>query len=323
MNRLLTTAVLALIVAAACTKTVETDPYAPGVCVAECIVGAEEGSVSILVETEGTWHIASCAPWIQSDVDGGSGRGAFTLHYESNESDILHIRSGREGTIAILLDGSDKADSLRLVQQGFLSRISPRETGSDPAMKLEFETPTLSTKTLLVINTEGIAEASEWADGKADVVVKDGSITGDCGVILVVGCDLSALDAKTAYEAFRIAVDGGVFAAGQAGWILCGTMNHYSMMQTGYPDTPSWYPKDAKGEEFRSDRYAWQNNLYDLLWMKQRGFVTTFTDGDGHKWEADYLYVSTRVLSKVTEVEIMNIPVGGMSHHPLRLTLNY
>lgn len=322
MNRLLITAALTLAVAAACTKTVETCPYSPGPCIAECVVGAEEGSVSILVETEGTWHIESCSSWIHSDVDGGSGRGAFTLHYDSNESDILHIRTSRQGSIAILLDGSDRADSLRVVQQGFLSVITPGETASDPSLKIEFETPVLSVKTLLVINTEGLAEASDWAEGKADIIVKDGVVTGDCGEILVRGCDLSALDDQAGYAAFRAAVDAGVFAAGPSGWILCGTMNHYSMMQTGYPDTPSWYPKDAKGEEFRSDRYAWQNNLYDLLWMKQMGFVTTFTDADGNKWEADYLYVSAPVLSKVTEVEIMNIPVSGMSHHPLRLTLN-
>ena len=323
MNRLLITALLVLSVAAACTKTIVTDPYAPGVCLAECIVGADEGSVSFLVETEGTWHIASCTSWIRSDVDGGSGRGAFTLYYDSNASDIIDIHTVRQGTVAILLDGSDTADSLRVVQQGFMSSVTPGATGSDPAIKLEFRTPVLSEKTLLVINTEGIEEASAWAEGKADVIVMDGVVSGDCGDILVKGCDLTGLDGEAGYEAFRAVVDEGVYAAGEAGWILCGSMNHYSMMQTGYPDTPSWYPQDAKGEDFRGDRYAWQNNLYDLLWMKQRSFVTTYTDELGHKWAADYLYVSAPVLSKVADVEIMDIPVSGMSHQPLRLTLKY
>ena len=106
-------------------------------------------------------------------------------------------------------------------------------------------------------------------------------------------------------------------------WIVCGQMYHYSAMQVGYQNTPSWYPSNASGDEFRADRYAWQNNLYDLLWMKTQGWVETYTDADGHSWQADYVYVGASVLDKVSSVEVLSAPVQGMLHKPIEVLLKY
>ena len=79
---------------------------------------------------------------------------------------------------------------------------------------------------------------------------------------------------------------------------------------------------DASGEEFREDRYAWQNNMYDLLWMKTQGWVETYKDEDGRSWQADYVYVSASVLDKASSVEIVPVPVSGMMHNPVMVVLN-
>ena len=202
----------------------------------------------------------------------------------------------------------------------FLSEESAGQTGNDPALKLEFETTPLTRVSLLVVNSESLPEAVEWAQGKADILVIDGVVYGSRGGLSVKGCDLSALAPDDEYAAFRTLVDEGFAESGGKGWILCGTMNHYSMMQGGYPDTPQWYPTDATSEVFRSDRYAWQNNLYDLLWMQKRGFVTTWTDTQNHAWQADYVYASPVLLRQVAEIERMERPLADMKHNPIRVT---
>ncbi len=321
MNKhLLIAALVAVLFGTACTKTVEVDPFSPGVCVAECQVGSGAGSLSVLVETAGVWRVRSEAPWLETDVNGGEGRGAFTLRWKSNEADILHQTGLRTGRIAICLDEGDRADSLRIVQHGFLSKDSAGNTEKDPVLHLEFETLPITRVSVLVVNTNGLPEAAEWARGKADILVIDGVVNGARDGLFIKGCDLSALDPDAEYAAFRSLVDKGFAEDEGNGWMLCGTMNHYSMMQAGYPDTPAWYPQDARAAVFRSDHYAWQNNLYDLLWMKKRGYVTTWTDEQGHGWATDYLYASAALLRQVADIEILERPLPGMKHHPLRVT---
>ena len=303
-----------------CTKTVETDPFSPGICVAECQVGSAAGSLSVLVETAGTWRIRCDVPWLETDVKGGVGRGAFTFRYTSNEADILHQTGSRIGRIAICLDEGNRADSLRIVQHGFISRESKGSVGQDPALQLEFDNPPLKRVSVLVVNTDGQASAAAWAQGKADILVVDGVVSGDLDGLCIKGCDLSALGADAEYVAFRQLIEEGFSESPADGWMLCGTMNHYSMMQIGYPETPQWYPSDARSDEFRSDRYAWQNNLYDLLWMKERCWFSTWTDGLGRSWAADYIYVSSALLRQVAEVDILDIPLPEMTHNPLKVT---
>jgi hypothetical protein len=106
-------------------------------------------------------------------------------------------------------------------------------------------------------------------------------------------------------------------------WIIGGQMYHYSMMQSSYPATPSWYPTDVEDPDFDADRYAWNNNLYDCLWMSERNFVQTWTDqADGKSYMADYVYVSRDVLASIYSVERLD-KVLGMEHNPIKITLKY
>lgn len=79
-----------------CEKTVLiNDPYAAGVCVGEIGLGSVAGSLSILVETKGEWRLESDQPWLVLDTKGRSGNGAFTVRYDSNESNASDMRSER------------------------------------------------------------------------------------------------------------------------------------------------------------------------------------------------------------------------------------
>ena len=93
------------------------------------------------------------------------------------------------------------------------------------------------------------------------------------------------------------------------------------MMQPAYPSTPSWYPADVEDPAFDSYRYAWNNNLYDCLWMSGRDFITTWSSAD-RSYMADYVYVSRDVLASVKEVKKLD-KVHGMTHNPILITIKY
>ena len=318
---------LAAVLAAACTRTETVDPFSAGTAVAQCHVGAAEGTLSVLVETDGVWRLRCDAPWLETDVAAGKGRGAFTLHYASNESDVLDLRPARTGRIAVCLDDTARADTLIVVQQGFLSDgpdYGPLAT--DPALSLEFVTGTLSEASLLVLCSDGAdpEAVADWAGSQgADVTVLDGVAAGGTDAFAVIPCNFAGLDADAETAAFRTAVESAYASPGRGGRVVCGQMYHYSVMQTGYAATPSWYPGDPAGAAFRSDRYAWQNGLVDVVWMKERDWFPTWTDPEGRRWAADYIYVTTPVLARVSDVRRLDIPVAGMTHHPLLLTLKY
>ncbi len=320
---------VAVAIAVSCAQKTEVIPaFQPGTAVAVCQVNAAEGEVSVLVETKGQWRLRSADSWVSTDVPGGNGRGAFTLRYASNASDILNLRPGRVGRIAICLEESGKADTLLVAQRGFLSPEASIQVTPDPALKLEFENPSGTTVRLLVVASEGASgEAVEnWALGYgSDVLVFDGKVSGEVEGLNVLGCNFEGQTQEDRQEAFREAVQASVGSALVYGndWVVCGQLYHYSAMQVGYPQTPSWYPTDASGDAFAGDRYAWQNNLYDLLWMKTKGWVETYTDTDGRSWQADYVYVSAPVLDKVVSVELLPVPVSGMSHKPVSVVLKY
>ena len=92
-------------------------------------------------------------------------------------------------------------------------------------------------------------------------------------------------------------------------------------MQTDYPSTPDWYPQTTEDPRFRSDIYAWQNNLYDSVWMYNQDFVSTYTDAEGQSYSADYIYVTGSVFAMLTSVQLLD--VEGLSHKPVKLTLKY
>ena len=315
--------------ALSCSGKTEVIPaFKPGSAVAVCQVGASGGVVSVLVETKGQWRLRSTDSWISTDVPGGNGRGAFTFRYASNQSDILNLKPGRVGRIAICLEESGVADTLLVAQRGFLSPEADMPVTVDPALKLEFETPSSTSVRMLVAASEGAsADAVEtWAHSYgADILVLDGTVFGEVGGLNVLGCNFEGQSLEEKADSFREAVRASVGSALLYGndWVVCGPLYHYSAMQVGYPQTPSWYPADASGEAFAGDRYAWQNNLYDLLWMKTQGWVETYTDAEGHSWQADYVYVSAPVLDKVVSVDLLAVPVAGMSHKPVSVVLKY
>lgn len=320
----------AAVVALSCSEKTEVIPaFQPGSAVAVCSVDAQGGGVSVLVETEGNWRLRCADSWISTDVPGGSGKGAFTFSCLSNQSDILNLRPCRTGRIAICMENTARADTLIVVQQGFLSSETNYPVTADPALKLEFETPAAVEVKLLVASSEGASfdAVSTWVQGYgATVSVLDGVVSGAAGGLNVLGCNFEGQDPEQELDSFRDAVASSVGMALEKGndWIVCGQMYHYSAMQVGYPDTPSWYPANASGDEFRADRYAWQNNLYDLLWMKTRGWVSTYSDAEGHNWQADYVYASASILDKVSSVELIpSSPVPGMKHKPVEVVLKY
>ena len=95
------------------------------------------------------------------------------------------------------------------------------------------------------------------------------------------------------------------------------------MMEARYDPTPAGYPADASGPEFDADRYAWRNNLYDCVWMLRRSWTSTYADVAGHSWRADYLYASKQAWNTVSGVEVLEIPLEGMTHNPIKLTIKY
>lgn len=105
--------------AAGCTKekiVVETR----GAQVAELQVTAEAGSCSVAVETDGGWSVgeAGGAGWVRFDVAGGSGNGAFTLYWDSNESDAVELKMNRMARIVVRSTDRFRADTICLKQAG-------------------------------------------------------------------------------------------------------------------------------------------------------------------------------------------------------------
>lgn len=324
MKNLIYMALLAVLLGA-CTETIETvDPYSAGDCIGKIELEALAGSLSISVETEGDWRLETEQDWLKTDIKGRNGNGAFTVYYESNESDVMTLRSGRVGKIAIRLAGSMKTDTLVFVQRGFYPVEADFNVVADDDITLEYNMNQPSDVILLCCSSEGTGDVQSWIESQnADIVVLDGQVTGAVEGLNVMGCNYSGLTQEEEYDAFRNMIQQTYNSDPFAGddWIYAGQMYHLSAMQFGYDETPDWYPTTKEAEEFRSDRYAWQNNLYDCVWMYQRNYVTTYTDADGRSYNADYVYASSSAFSKVTSVQLLD--VNGLSHKAIKLTLKY
>lgn len=324
MKKLLYIILIGLL-AASCSKTVViNDPYSPGVCVGEIILGSTEGSMSVSVEADGPWRLECDQDWLRTDVTSRNGDAAFTVYYNSNVSDISDLREARTAKIAILLENSLKADTLVLVQRG-LYRVEPaHKVVADPDLVLEYILPQEQLVTLLCCSSEGTADVDAFiAQQNADITIKDGEVTGEVEGLNVVGCNFAGMSEDEEFEAFRAMVNSTFNAGPDAGdnWIFAGQMYHLSSMMIGYADTPMWYPQSTTDTRFRSDIFAWQNNLYDCVWMYNQNYVYTYTDEPQRSYTADYVYVSPAVFSKVEAVELLD--VEGMSHKPIKVTLKY
>lgn len=329
MKKLLYIILIGLL-AASCSKTVViNDPYSPGVCVGEIILGSTEGSISVSVEADGPWRLECDQDWLRTDVTSRNGDAAFTVYYKSNVSDISDLREARTAKIAILLENSLKADTLVLVQRG-LYRVEPaHKVVADPDLVLEYVLPQEQLVTLLCCSSEGTADVDAFiAQQNADITIKDGEeplygANGKIKGLNVVGCNFAGMSEDEEFEAFRTKINNTFNAGPDAGdnWIFAGQMYHLSSMMIGYADTPKWYPQSTTDTRFRSDIFAWQNNLYDCVWMYNQNYVYTYTDEQQRSYTADYVYVSPAVFSKVEAVELLE--VEGMSHKPIKVTLKY
>ena len=324
MKKLLYIILIGLL-AASCSKTVViNDPYSPGVCVGEIILGSTEGSMSVSVEADGPWRLECDQDWLRTDVTSRNGDAAFTVYYNSNVSDISDLREARTAKIAILLENSLKADTLVLVQRG-LYRVEPaHKVVADPDLVLEYILPQEQLVTLLCCSSEGTADVDAFiAQQNADITIKDGEVTGEVEGLNIRGCNFAGMSEDEEFEAFRAMVNSTFNAGPDAGdnWIFAGQMYHLSSMMIGYADTPKWYPQSTTDTRFRSDIFAWQNNLYDCVWMYNQKYVKTYTNSNEESYTADYVYVSPAVFSKVEAVELLD--VEGMSHKPIKVTLKY
>lgn len=310
----------------ACKKSIEiVDPYSAGSCVGKIEVGATAGEFTVAVETKGNWRLESQQEWIDFDTYGRTGNGAFTVYFKSNESDILSLKSARIAKVTIRLEEQMRSDTLVFIQQGFYPIEASFNVKDDPALSLEYKTEALTNVTVLCCSSEGTkADMTEWVEAQnADIVVLDGEVSGKVEGLNVVGCDFKGLTVDQEYEVFRDSLQTTYNSGPGTGdnWIFTGQMYHLSAVQAGYENTPEWYPSSVNAEEFKSDLYAWQNNLFDAVWMYNQDYVVTYTDAEARAYSADYMYVSSSVLAKTVGVELMD--VEGLSHKPIKLTLKY
>lgn len=311
----------------------------PGNVVGEVEVTAFAGQLTVSVETVGRWIVkeADDASWVSFDVQGGIGKGAFTVSYEANMSNVVDMKSSRKARIVVTSEDYAKSYTLNIIQQGFYSDITPSVVTPSAEVVLEYVESPARTLSVVYCSADGVSDMEalkQWAD-QFDVVAcgnsflkpvlqTDGAFA-KCSVddVHFVSADLQQyLEEGTGYDVFRSIVDATYNAYNSPSkWIIGGQLYHYSMMQAGYKSTPSWYPSDMEAEEFDSDSYAWNNNLYDCLWMSERDFVTTWED-DSKSYMADYVYVSRDVLATVCQVQKLE-KVHGMTHNPIKVTLKY
>ena len=314
--------------------------------VGEMNVTASAGRFTVSVETVGRWIVyeADNAGWVDIDVKGGVGKGAFTVSYESNMSSVVDLKSARKARIVVTSEDFSKSDTLNVIQQGFDNSIRPSAVVTSKEIVLEWEQVEAKVLTFVYCSADGVEGGAEtlstWAQD-FDIVACGNSFikpavsaASDKKYATYVFEDMNfvAADLKDActagreacLESFITMVEETYNAYNSPSkWIIGGQMFHYSMMQTSYPSTPSWYPVDIEDPEFDADRYAWNNNLYDCLWMSERNFVQTWTDQtDGKSYMADYVYVSRDVLATVYSVERLD-KVQGMEHNPIKITLKY
>lgn len=307
--------------------------------VGEIEVTAFSGQLTVSVETVGRWIVneADNASWISFDVQGGVGKGAFTVSYEANMSSVVNMKSSRKARVVVTSEDYAKSDTLNIIQQGFYSDIVPSVVTPSSEIILEYvETPS-RTLSVVYCSADGVSDMdamNRWADQFDVVACGNGFIKpsyqseGTYSVCTVDNINFVSTDLYdcfrngTGYEVFKSIVDATYNAYNSPSkWVIGGQFYHYSMMQTGYDQTPSWYPTEIEGTEFAADSYAWNNNLYDCLWMSERNYVSTWINGD-KSYMADYVYVSRDVLATICQVQKLD-KVHGMLHNPIKVTLKY
>lgn len=323
---------------------------APGKGLGEIYVTAAPGSRSVLVKLDGLWRVIPQESWLHTDVNGREGEGAFTLHFDSNESDFVNFKPVRRGSIVIQPLSTMVADTLWVVQQGI---PDGKEYGSLPKDSyVEFPENQLESVSVLYTNLKGVAASNvaAWiASVKADinciisdeglsVTLKDGSaaeITGEldapAAVLAKVGkLNLALADFGETPEADDSYYQSAVSLLSQSydlpdadeNWLVGGSFYYLSVMEAGYDSTPAWYPSNPAAPVFAADRFVQSANLTDCVWMTRRDFTPTWTSG-GNSWRADYLYASHSVWNATTLVQVLdNIPAGA-SHKAILINIKF
>lgn len=305
----------------------------------EIVLDAGSGVLPVSVETEGIWTVSvqEDTEWLSVDVEGGSGKGAFTISYDSNLSDASHTTESRVSAVVISTRQGYISDTVRVVQHGLLNSASEVSCVPSDRIVLEYESQEMISREIVFCSAEGLENIDAlkaWAAG-FDVVAcgdkflvpeQEGNVyTDEEGVNYVTADHTASInDPEAGLSAFKELTDT-TYNAVDAGskWIVGGQLYHYSMMQAGYASSPEWYPTDPMETDFAADRYAWTNMLFDCVWLTYRDYITTWTSPEGNSYMADYVYVSRDVLALVYAVEILERPVAGMKHNPLKVTLKY
>ena len=306
-------------------------------------VSASAGQISVSVETVGRWIVyeADNASWLSFDVQGGVGKGAFTVSYQDNMSSVIDAKSSRKARIVVTSEDYAKSDTLNIIQMGFYSDIRPSEEKQSEEIVLEYVTPETRTLTIVYCSADGVkdqAALAQWAE-QFDVVAcgngfirpavgsEDKFAVCTVGDVNFVSADLGQVfNEGKEYEAFVNIIEETYNAQNPPSkwvspkWVIGGQLYHYSMMQIAYPGTPSWY-EDLDDLDFASDRYAWNNNLYDCLWIAEHDFVPTWTSYE-RSYMADYVYVSRDVLATICGVRKLD-KVHRMTHNPIQITIKY
>ena len=173
---------------------------------------------------------------------------------------------------------------------------------------------------LIFISTSLPAEKISQSASPSSLTVKSGEVT------YVVADFGKQLQNTSRYVQLRSLLENSYNAPlTQGKWFVGGTFWYLSVMETGYPFTPSWYPEDPSDSDFDADRYMWKNNLLDCVWMVKRDYIPTYTDESDMSisWRPSYVYASPQAWSAVISLEVLDEPIMGMKHKPFIMTLKY
>ncbi len=350
--------ILIATLAIACSKQFEQAK--PGRSLGEIYLTAPAGERSVIVEQNGLWRVYALEEWLSLDVNGRNGTGAFTFSYESNESDFSNQFQTRLGRIVIQSIDEMRSDTLYVRQQGTPDGHDYTSVNNSDYIEFSASELSIVNVAYLNLQGVSNAEVvSEWmtvndidmlaaicdgslasslegaypqasarnecfiiiGDEVQTVSHTDESLTACCDGVNYVVADFGAdTDARRLSQLQAVLNDGYNRPGNSGKWIIGGSLYYYSVMEMGYSNTPSWYPSDPASPDFEADLYAWENNLFDTVWMVNRSFTSTWTDTES--WRPDYVYASTDAWNATTAVELINGPAGA-AHKAIRLTLKY
>lgn len=180
---------------------------------------------------------------------------------------------------------------------------------------------------LVVIASDGAPEIVSAMSAPVSLTAKVGDVTYVVADFdKEVNVQMGGTVGQIRYHQVRNLLEDGYNAPLSNGkWLVGGTFWYLSAMEAGYPFTPDWYPTDPAASDFDADLYAWENNLLDCVWMVKRDYTPTFTDEDDMtmSWRPSYVYASTDAWNAVVSLEVLDVPMAGMKHKPITMTLKY